>query len=288
MQITRLIPAVITSKAARQILLVQKHSPRILFVAGIAGAVTSTVLACRATLKVSDVIEETSTTIDGIKNDLRQTDSYYSDMAWVYGKSALDITRLYAPALVLGSLSIGALTGSHVTLSHRNAGITAAYAAVSKAYDEYRDRVKVAIGVDKERDIYHAVSVQNIVDDNGKKHQLTVADPSRWSPYARFFDAASPRWVKNAEINRIFLQAQQNYANDLLRSRHHVFLNEVYEMLGLDHSQAGQVVGWVMGHGGDNYIDFGMFEASNADFLAGWEKNILLDFNVDGVILDLI
>jgi Family of unknown function (DUF6353) len=210
------------------------------------------------------------------------------DIIVTWHKSALEIGRLYAPAVVLGSLSVGALTGSHVTLSHRNAGVTAAYAAVSKAYDEYRDRVKTAIGPEKERDIYHAVSVQTIVDDNGKKHQLTVADPNRWSPYARFFDAASPRWVKNAEINRVFLQAQQNYANDLLRSRGHVFLNEVYDMLGLDHSQAGAVVGWVIGHGGDNYIDFGMFEASNADFLAGWERNILLDFNVDGVILNLI
>ena len=61
-------------------------------------------------------------------------------------------------------------------------------------------------------------------------------------------------------------------------------------MLGIPRSQAGAVVGWVLGEG-DDYIDFGMFDGNNMatrDFVNGYERSILLDFNVDGVIYDLI
>lgn len=108
------------------------------------------------------------------------------------------------------------------------------------------------------------------------------------SPYARFFDEASANWVKDPEINHIFVQCQQNFANNLLIARGHLFLNEVYDMLGIDRSSAGQVVGWVISGDGDNFVDFGMFEAHSARFVNGYERSILLDFNVDGVVVDKI
>jgi hypothetical protein len=209
----------------------------------------------------------------------------------VYTEGAFRIGKLYAPAVAVGAISIAALSGSHVILTRRNAALTAAYAAVSKAYVEYRARVEEQLGEDKERMIYHAAEVRELVDpDNpdGKKIKEVVADPTRFSPYARFFDEASPDWQKDAELNRYYIQCQQNYANHLLQARGHVFLNEVYDMLGIERSKAGQVVGWLIGGDGDNYIDFGMFEARNSEFINGNERCILLDFNVDGVIYDQI
>jgi hypothetical protein len=165
--------------------------------------------------------------------------------------------------------------------------VTAAYAATQKAFDEYRLRVKDALGEEKERDIRHSITLQDTVDENGKKVKVNVADPTTWSMYAVFFDEYSRNWQKNPELNRVYIQAQQEYANHLLHARGHVFLNEVYDMLGVPRRKAGQVVGWALGNG-DNYIDFGIFEARNADFVNGWERSILLDFNVDGMIHDLI
>lgn len=285
----KFIPSVVTSKVARQILVAQKHSPRILFAAGIAGGITSTVLACRATLKLTPVLDDLEYAVNDVKKyrDEHSTD-YYKDLTYVYARGAYNVTRLYAPAVAVGSLSVAALTGSHVTLTRRNASLTAAYAATSKAFDDYRERVKEELGEEKERDIKHAMKLTETVDENGKKVKVMTADPNKWSMYARFFDESSSSWQKNPELNRIFVQAQQNYANHLLHARGHVFLNEVYDMLGLARSKAGAIVGWAVSDHGDNYIDFGMFEAANADFVNGWERSVLLDFNVDGNILDLI
>jgi hypothetical protein len=123
-------------------------------------------------------------------------------------------------------------------------------------------------------------------NEDGTKELIPHVDPNKWSPYARFFDEGSPEWKKNSELNRLYVQCQQNYANNLLRARGHVFLNEVYDMLGIDRSQAGSVVGWVIGTDGDNYVDFGLQRAFSSGLIG--ERNILLDFNVDGVIYDKI
>lgn len=282
------IPIQVTQKIARQALILRKHSPRIMFTGGIGGVIVSTVLACKATLKLSDVVDEAETTIFGIRNDLKDSPGYRKDLAYVYGKTAYNVVKLYSPAIIVGGASIAALTGSHVTLTRRNAAVTAAYAAMAKSFDEYRDRVRHDLGDDRERELRHAVELVDIPDKNGKTKKSAVADPNKMSPYSRFFDEYSGSWQKNPELNKVFLLAQQNYANHLLRARGHVFLNEVYDMLGLERSTAGQVVGWIVSENGDNFIDFGMFEVRNADFVNNAERSILLDFNVDGVIYDKI
>lgn len=283
------IPTAITAKVARQVLVLQKHSPQMLFAAGIAGAITSTVVACKATLKLEAVIDDIEYEVNDVKQhrDEYSTD-YFKDLTYVYAKGAYRVGKLYAPAVIMGTASVGALTGSHVTLTRRNAGLTAAYAATQKAFDEYRERVQEELGEKKEADIHHAIKILDVVDENGKKIKVPHADPNKWSMYARFFEESNVNWQKNAELNRIFVTAQQNYANHLLHARGHVFLNEVYDMLGLPRCKAGQVVGWVVGEGGDNFIDFGIYEAANSDFVNGAERNIILDFNVDGSVLDKI
>lgn len=288
------LPTNITRKVSRKILILKKQSPHIFFAVGVVGSVTSTVLACRATLKLSDALEDIQRDLDRLHEDKRndflaewsstqlvpRENRYKKDVARVYAKGGFQIAKLYGPAAIVGVASITALTGSHIQMTKRNAALMAAYAAVQKAYEDYRERVREELGDERELEIYHAVEKDN--DDN------KVADPNKWSPYARFFDEYSKNWEKDPELNRLFVQCIQNYANNLLQARGHVFLNEVYDMLGLDRSKAGAVVGWLLNSEGDNYVDFGIFEASNSKFVNGWERSILLDFNVDGVIFDKI
>jgi gas vesicle protein len=282
----------LTRSFNRNVLIFKKQSPHIFFIGGIVGTVASTALACRATLKLSESLDKIKQDVDNLHSLKEDTnyphDQYQKDLAVVYGRAALDITKLYAPSVIVGVASITALTSSHVTLAKRNTALMAAYSAVQEAYTNYRDRVRSELGEEKELDIYHATELQTVENGEGKKEVVKVSDPNKYSPYARFFDEVSPNWRKDPELNKLFIQCQQNYGNQLLQARGHLFLNEVYDMLGIDRSKAGAVVGWVIGKEGDNFVDFGIYEAFNSRFVNGWERSILLDFNVDGVIYDKI
>ena len=293
----KIISQSVTRSIGRKVLIAKKNSPHIFFVGGVAGVVGSTVLACRATLKLEATLDELKSDIDMVKeicntnkNLPNQKQEPYKEVAYVCVKSAVVLGKLYGPSVTVGAISIAALTGSHVQLTRRNAALSATIAVVSKAYDDYRIRVQEEIGKDKELDIYRAIKNQEIEVD-GKKKTSKVIDPDGVSPYARFFDEGNPNWVNDSELNQVFIQCQQNYANHKLRARGHVFLNEVYDSLRLERSQSGQVVGWIINGDGDDYIDFGLFEAGNTRFVNGFERlerSIILDFNVDGVIYDKI
>lgn len=112
-----------------------------------------------------------------------------------------------------------------------------------------------------------------------------------FSDYARFFNDVSPAWTKDAKYNLMYLKEQQSYCNELLRVKGHLFLNDVYEMLGIPKTKTGQIVGWVYDENDpnlDNYVDFGLHDERNYDFINGYTNIVLLDFNVDGNILDRI
>lgn len=289
-KLMNVIPKSVVKKGARAALQLRKHSPHILFGAGILGTVTSTVLACRATLKLSDTLDEIEKDVqvlDNVEEEARDAE-WHRDVIWIYGKASFKIVKLYGPAVIVGTLSIVALTKSHTQLSRRNGALMAAYAAMSKAYEDYRDRVREELGEERELEIYHSVRKELIKNEENEVIEAKVVDPNSYSPYARIFDEACGPWEKDPELNRMFLQSVQNYCDNLLKARGHLFLNEVYDKLDFPHSRAGAVVGWVIGKEGDNYVDFGIYNAFNARFVNGYERCIVLDFNVDGVIYDKI
>ena len=290
-----------TRQVGRAVLQLKKNSPHLFFAGGLVGSVTSTVLACRATLKLPETKAKIKADIQAVKDrkenpqlvaglDREYTErDYVHDITYVYGQSVLALVKLYGPAAVLGVASVGAMTGSHVQLTRRNSALTATAAALSKAYDDYRERVRAEVGEEKELALHRALTEQQATIEGKKETVAITGDPDKWSPYMRFFDDASPNWQKDSELNQIFLKCQQNYANHLLQARGHVFLNEVYDALGLERTRAGAVVGWVLnGETSDNFIDFGVYEAYNEKFVNGDERVALLDFNVDGVIYNLI
>jgi hypothetical protein len=289
-------------------LVVMKKSPEILIVVGVVSVVTSGILACRATLKVDAVLDDTNAKIEKIKiaNEKQETESgmeysesdYKKDLGITYAKTAIEFVKLYGPAIALGTFGIGCILGSHKILSGRNLAITAAYKAVEKSFNDYRNRVVSKFGEDEDRCLKNGIKKESVtvmeMNEKGKtvttSKTIETVEKEDISQYARFFDESCANWSKTPEYNLMFLNAQQNFANDLLNARGHVFLNEAYDMLGIPRTQAGAVVGWVKG-AGDDYIDFGIFEGKTPqarNFVNGNERNILLDFNVAGVIYDLI
>lgn len=292
------IKNLVTSKVGRQLLTAQKHSPALLFGAGVVGIVGTVVLASRATLKVEEVLDEHNEMAKHIKTfehvDYSDEDRT-KDQLLLYIKTVGKFTKLYGPAVVVGVASIACLTSSHVILTKRNAGLMAAYAAVEKGFKEYRDRVVEDLGPDKDREYRYGAIDKEIVEETEEGQKITTmkkANPGVGSMYARFWDENSSSWNVDPAYNMMFLKCQQKYANDRLRAKGHVFLNEVYDDLGLPRTKEGQLVGWVWDGEGDNYIDFGIFNADmepeHLAFFTGRENGIWLDFNVDGIVYDKI
>lgn len=288
------LPSAVTRKISAQALASQKNAPSWLFATGVVGSVGSTVLACRATLKVEDVIDRAKGDLD-LARGIDQPDLYSEkdrtqDISVIYMRSAASLVKLYAPSIVVGGLSIAALTKSHNILNDRVTALSAAYAAVSAGYESYRAKVIEKYGEDQDREFRQQRDVVSAPGPDGKPIDVTIVSPDGTSPYAKFFDQLSPNWSKEPEYNYAFLMSQQNWANDKLRMQGHLFLNEVYDSLGIPRTRAGSVVGWSIKGDGDKYIDFGIFDddARNRAFVNGLEGSVLLDFNVDGVIIDFV
>lgn len=301
------IKSCITKTTKKVALKISKHSPEILIVVGVAGAITSTVLACKATLKLDEILEKSKNDLDDI-HEAKETieeyteKDYKNDIAITYVKTGVSIAKLYAPAITIGTLSVAAILGSHDILKKRNAALASAYALVDRSYKEYRKRVVEELGDDMDRHFKFNTRLEEIetseTDEKGKtktkKETVEVVDNDvlEYSEYARFFDETCDSWTKDPEYNMTFLIAQQTYWNNKLQQDGYVFLNDVYNSLGMEKSKVGQVAGWVYrpeDKNHDSYISFGLFDNKSKAarrFVNGYENVILLDFNVDGYILD--
>lgn len=290
----------------------KKHSPEILAVAGVVGTVTSAVMACKATLKVTDIIDETKETVetihDSVGKGLHTSDGEEytqevanKDLAIVYTQTAWKFVKLYGPSAALGVVSIGCMVGSNQILRKRNVALAAAFKAVDTSFKEYRSRVIDRFGKDLDRELRFGVKAkeveETVVDENGKettvKKTVEVVDPNAaHSIYSVVYDDGCTGWSKNPELNKVFLIQQQNYANDKLKMNGILTLNQVYDMLGIHRTAYGQIAGWVYTEddsAGDNFVDFGIFNADNeraSAFINGLERTVILDFNCIGNILE--
>lgn len=300
----------------------KKHSPEILVVAGVIGAVASAVMACKATLKAEKVLDETKEKMNKVHESTEkgrtEAGEEYSaedakkDTTLVYIQAGAKLAKLYAPAVALGAMSItGILTANNI-LRKRNVALAAAYTAVDKSFKEYRNRVIERFGQEIDRELKYNIKAEKVKktvvdEETGKEKKVKettfLANPSGVSGYAKFYEkytldeegnsVLNPNWENNNDYNFMFLKAQQRLANDVLRSRKRLFLNEVYHMLGLPATKAGQIVGWIYDPEnpvGDNYVDFNLCEGSliYSDCADETAPGILLDFNVDGNIWELM
>ena len=290
----------------------KKHSPEILVATGIVGGVASAIMACKATLKVDEVLDKHQDKVERIheatENGVTKAGAEYTvedskkDLAIVYAQTSVDFIKLYGPAVVVGGLSIAAVLTGHNIMRKRYIATAAAYAAVDKGFKEYRGRVVERFGEALDRELKYGIKAEEteeiVVNEDGTetviKKQTEVINPYNYSPYAVCFDVGCTGWTKDPEYNKMFLLNQQRFANDKLKTNGMLLLNEVHDMLGIPRTKAGMVVGWIYDEKnpvGDNYVDFGIFDIDkpkNRDFVNGYERSIWLDFNVDGNVYQLM
>lgn len=287
--------------ASKTVMKLKKHSPEILVVASIAGTVVSAVLACKATTKVAEILDETKGTLDTIHEGMETgaingqeytTEDGKKDMVVVYAQTGMKLAKLYGPAIILGTLSITSILASNNILRKRNVALGAAYAAIDKSFKEYRGRVIERFGEQVDTELKYGIKAKKFEEievdpETGKekkvKKTVMVADPNLQSDYAVYFDSKSRNYETNPDYNRIFLKAQQAFANDKLQTRGHLFLNEVLDDLDLPRTPAGQIVGWTK-DGPDGYVNFRIVEVERETEDGRHEPALLLDFNVEGNI----
>ena len=269
--------------------------PTIMTVAGCAGVVIGTVIACKATLKADEVMAENRATIEAVKESgISSMKTYRKEITVAYGKGALNFVKLYGPPALMIGFSLGSILYGHNILKARNLAVVGAYKALSIEHQEYREKMKEVLGDDEERKINYDLSTVVAGDlTTGEKQEITIIPEDPMIPgneHAKFFCESSIYWTKNPEENLKFLLDVMARMQEKFDKQGYLFLNDVYIALDIPITYGGSVCGWIKGLG-DNVIDFGIFDCykeANKRFVNGYEPVILLDFNHDGYILDKI
>ena len=279
-----------------------KHAPELLLGGGLASMVAGVIVACEKTLKAEEILDKAKESLDTIHEVEEKQIADYTpqdkrkDLTLVYAKTAGGFVRLYWPAVALETLGIACILTSYGIMRSRNAALTAAYTALERGYSEYRRRVRKKFG--EEEDLYFKTGIKpkaieiTETDENGNEKKLMteqkVFDPDHddVSSFARWFDETCPDYDSSDIHNLNFLMAQQKHANHVLNAHGYLFLNDVYDMLGIPRCSQGQAVGWLRDGraGGQGFVDFGIhdgYRQSARNFVNGYEKKILLDFNID-------
>lgn len=274
----------------------KKVSPKVTFVGGVVFGVGALAMAVVQTFKLEPVIDEAKEQIEDVKSnekmELIDHKEATKDLGKIYGKTTLKMAKLYSLPFALEVASVAMFLWSNHIYKSRAAAYAAAYAAVSEAFKAYRQRVVDDQGAEKDREYYSGrkkVVTKEVNAETGKEEEKVEYFHGRpVSQYARIFDCANINWTTHALTNQAYLKGIQDYCNELLKIRGHLFLNEVYDQLGFVRTKAGAIVGWKNGGEGDQYVDFGIWDADGflLNHIDPYEAAIWLDFNVDGPIID--
>lgn len=282
-------------------LTLSKHSPTIAVGAGVIGLVGTVVLASRATLNAQYTLgihEANMNTVtrnfeefrDGKSKIPYMESELRRDKTGIWIRTMADLGKLYAPSIILGGLSVAAILAGHNQMSQRLVGMTAAYEGLAHTFKKYRGVVTEELGAEKEENLYQRASLQTMeVDDDGNSI-------FRGSATQVWFDEdTSANYEPSDWKNSRFLHDVQAAMNRQLQYKGHVFLNDVFDALGLPETPAGCQLGWLRGGPNENtkFIDFGLDlntdKVTRARINETVGKNaVLLDFNIDGVIWNLL
>ena len=281
-------------------LALKNASPTIMVIGGCIGVGVGVVLACKATLKADQILDEIEEEVNKVNHvrDITDEETYsekdfQKDMTIVYAKGGARLVKLYLPAIIaiIGSLAL--ILGGHRILLHRQLALAAAYEAVSKGYDAYRGRVIEDLGEDADRKYAYGikeevVGEESFVDDDGKKHKKKIKAqiPSTLaSPYAFYWDDTCNGWEPNPYYNETFLIGKRSgfVLTEGVSDTEDVLFGQ-FTQFASDHRT--EVTCIDDPSGGTEQIDFGIFSPKNSDAINGSEPVYILEPNVQGNLYD--
>ena len=277
---------------SKMLLKLRKSAPAIMTGAGIILGGACVVTACVQTTKLPETIRENKERIEELHNapESSQEPRRASELRKEYISMAGKAARLYAVPAALGALSVACTIGGHKVLKKENAALASAYIALDKSFRAYKEKMP------------RPATLQETVEEEIENRKVngstdctdgTVSDVDKcelFSPYARLFDHTNYLWTPSGSGTASILHSIQNYCNDKLHRDGYLFLNDVYDQLGFERTEAGQQVGWFEGNG-DSCVDFGLFHKGNPTLerlMQGKLEYVVLDFNVDGPIMHML
>jgi len=294
---------------------VKKYSPEILLGVGVVGIGIGTVLACKATLHVEDILDEYEEKKERIDYAVLQDEEgeinypvelASKDLQVLKVQTTVELVKLYAPATTLMIVSVGCILGAHRIMTKRQVALMAAYKVVEEAFTTYRGRVVKELGEAKDAHFMYGTDTvleeETILDENGKKKKITkereeLVPGAKLSGFARRFEEEQPdqmggwtgstQWSPVHDYNLNFLTAKEQHFNNKLVVKGFVTVNEVLEELGFNSTEAGMICGWrYKSDRGDGYISF-QPRGIDGNWIMGQDgDSVILDFNIDGVIFD--
>lgn len=289
--------------------MLKKNSPEILTAVGLVLSAASIALAIFETTKLEKVTYHDKKKITVLKEEVKKSENpveQKKELRKVRAHLAFNVCKLYAPSFISFVISTACVLSSHKIMRGRNLALAAAYATLDNGYRAYRSRVAERFGKEVEDELYRGIKKEKttVIDENGKevKKELSVSQPNPGSDWAVIFDSSNPNWSKNGILNLEWLELQERYANQKLKANGYLFLSDVYAQLGFDENtigdlklQGSHVVGWLYDPKDptrDSYVSFGIKDRSTGEYTEQaldmkryGERNIFVDFNVDGDIL---
>lgn len=226
---------------------VSKHSPEILMGLGIAGLVTSTILAVRATPKALKLIE--------MKKDELQVDKLTA------GDVVKATWKCYIPAVATGASSIACIIGANSVHARRNAMLATAYKLSEKAFIDYKDKVVETIGEKQEKAIKEKINQDHIDNNPPSKSEVIITEKGNTMCY----DCLSGRYFRS-DISKI--KSSVNELNRRMLNEMYISLNDLYSELGLEYTELGRMLGWNIDKGYINPVFTAHLDADGKPCLA--------------------
>ena len=267
----------------------KKHSPEILMGVGILGMITGTVVAVKKSRRHLEKQVIRDQAIDAVQEDSEKGLITEEEAKEVVKKEVtkyvVEEVKVWAAPVLIEAGSIACIMASNYIMRKRIAGITAAFATVSTAYDTYRERVRERYGEEVDKSILLGEKQVTIEkpDENGKvkKETVTVADPDV-SSIGRYFTKSNSNWSDSESFLNNFFSMQMSYATDLLRAKGFVILNDLYKLLGFEmDTEEGIVVGKVYDRNKsmeENSITFTWYKTNILDEFGNTEEAYYVDF----------
>lgn len=213
-----------------------KNSPTILTGLSVAGLLTTTVMAVKATPKALEMIQ--------MEEDLREGRNYSVPM------EKMDVVKLvwknYIPTVIMGTVTIGCIIGANKINLRRNAALASVYSITEATLKEYQSKVVETIGVNKEKKIKDEIAKDKVQAKPVKPNELIITGNGE----TLCFDPLSGRYFKS-DIETI--RKSENLLNKELLNSDFVSLNDVYYEFGLDNTAMGDEIGW---HIQDGMLEF--------------------------------
>lgn len=294
------VPKSLTRFGSRSVLKVRKNSPTILVVAGVVGFGATVIMAAKAAKHVDPVIEDHKAKREALGDVSKNAPTevrreHQVQLTQLYVNTGARVAKIYGPTVVVGTLSAASILWGHKILSGRHVATMAAYSGLMEQFNSYRDRVRKTLGEGPERDIYNGAHGEYVEDPDHKgeyKMQPVFDKDESTNACRRWFDETNAYFTKNPASNKMWLTGVQSHMNDLLQLRGHLFLNDVLDALHMPRCAEGQQLGWLWEAGtGDDFVDFGFMTSHDPHttaFRNGVENTVRLNFNVDGIIWDMI